>query len=466
MPNSIGPTGLQVKTQAELVSDFTTAFQAIYGADINLDQDSPDGQMMMIYIQALLDLSDLLVQVYNQFDPDNALGVVLDQRVAINGIQRQAGTYTITNITVVTTAALNLYGLDQTAETVFTISDNVGTIWYLITTQSPSGAGTYVYQFRAADPGATLTTPNTITTIVTTTIGVSSVNNPTTYLTLGLNEETDAALKVRRQQSVSLSSQGYYDALLAALLNITGVTSAYIHENLTGSTDAYGVPSHSIWVIVGGTAANSDIAQAIYSKRNAGCGMYGTTNYTVTQSDGSPFTVTWDQTVAQPLYIKFTASSLDGVNPPNIEAIRTGLAQLYIPGVNEQVNVNDLATYVQQIDNNCLVTNAGFSTSVGGTYTNTLSPTLKNYYFTISSANTQIIPMLITPTNAVVLASSQTQYTGLGGYGAYTYSILVNNSGGSITSGGLYTAGSSGFTDTIKVLDSLGNFVTTTVVVV
>ena len=93
MPNSIGPTGLTITTQTEQVTNFTSNMQAIYGPTINLASNTPDGQMMMIFIQAVLDLANLLLQINNMFDPDNAVGVILDQRVAINGIQRQAGTY-------------------------------------------------------------------------------------------------------------------------------------------------------------------------------------------------------------------------------------------------------------------------------------------------------------------------------------------------------------------------------------
>ena len=113
MPNSLTSTGLTIASQAELVANFTAAMQAIYGSDINLASNTPDAQMMMEFIQAVLDLEDLVVTLYNFFDPDQAIGVVLDQRVAINGIQRQAGTYTVTNITLVNSQAVNLYGLDQ-----------------------------------------------------------------------------------------------------------------------------------------------------------------------------------------------------------------------------------------------------------------------------------------------------------------------------------------------------------------
>lgn len=364
MTNALTALGLQVSTRQELIDDFTSRMQTIYGPDINLASDTPDGQLMNIYVQSVLDLQDLLVQIYNTFDPDNAIGNVLDQRVAINGIQRQAGTYTITPITIVTSQSLNLYGLDQTDQQIYTVSDNIGNRWFLEETQLGVTVGTHVYNFRAATPGAQLTIPNTITVPVVIVLGVVSINNPTTYTSLGINEETDAVLKVRRQKSVALSSQGYLKGLLAALENINGVTSAFIYENFSDTTDGDGVPGHSIWVVVAGSGAAADIAQAIYAKRNAGCGMFGSENYTITQVDGTPFTVYWDDVVAQTLFVKFTVTPLDGSTPIDIDALKLGLVEAFIPGVNAEVNINQLATIVQQVNSNVLVTSPGFSTGL------------------------------------------------------------------------------------------------------
>lgn len=567
MPNSLGPTGLTVATQSELVANFTAAFQLIYGTDINLDQDSPDGQMMYIFIQAVLDLQDLLVQIYNTFDPDNAFGVVLDQRLAINGIQRQAGTYSVTNVTVVTSIACSLYGLDQAIQPVYTVQDNAGFKWELMTTQFIAGPGTYVFSFRAALPGATLTTPGTIKIPVTIVLGVVSVNNPTAITTVGINEETDAVAKVRRQQSVSLASQGYLKGLLAALKNINGVTSAFVYENTTGTTNSDGVPGHSIWVIVAGSAASLDIATAIYTKRNAGCGMYGSNSYIITQVDGSQFIVYWDTVVAQNLYTSFAVTSIDGINLPNIAAIRSGLVNIFNPGVNQEVNVNSLATLVQAIDPNSLVTNAGFTTglsqvmtlsgvaasgtfvikyngvpsaainwndsiatvqtkvqaitglagavvsgsiasqtlsfnlnALGSTaslltvasnslvtsvpapitfsynenYSVILSPSSKKFQFAIASSNIIITPMILSPYNPIQGTPIQVthlltqQFAGLGGYGPYTYTVSINNSGSSgISTSGVYTAGAvTGVQDTILVVDTLGNSATALVQVI
>lgn len=466
MPNSIGPTGLTTATQAELLANFTTDYQVIYGNDINLDQDTPDGQMMMIFIQAVLDVEDLLTQIYNMFDPDNAVGNVLDQRVAINGIQRQAGTHTMTNVTVVTSQSITLYGADQSVNAPYLIADNEGNQWELLTTISLPSDGTYVLAFEAAVPGAILSVPNTITVPVSVVLGVVSVNNPTTYTTLGLNEETDAELKVRRQKSVSLSSQGYLQGLLAALDNISGVVSAFVYENVTGTTDGDGIPGHSIWVIVSGAASPVSIANAIYTKRNAGCGMKGTQTYNILQADGSNFTIRWDFVTPENLFIKFTATSLDGVNPPNISAIKAQLVTLFVPGVNQQVNINELSTLVQDIDPNTLVTSAGFSTSSGGTYTNTLLPASKDKQFAVSSPDIIILPMILNPTASTVLHGGTVQFSTLGGFGTLTYAIHTNNSGGTInSSSGLYTSGSTPSTDTVRVTDSLGNFTDVPVVV-
>lgn len=469
MPNIIDADGLQTATRAELIANYTAAMQAIYGPDINLDQESPDGQQMNIFVQSVIDLENLLTQIYNQFDPDNAVGVVLDQRVAINGIQRQAGTFSVTDVTITTSQALNLYGLDQTDQPIYTVADNAGTRWLLQATNNIAGPGTYVMSFQAEDPGATLTTPNTIIVPVTIVLGVLTINNPSSQSVIGINEETDATLRLRRQISVSLPSQGYLAGLLAALKNINGVTSAFVYENTDSLPDVDGVPGHSIWVIVAGTAAAADIANAIYTKRNAGCGMFGTINFAITQVDGTTFVVRWDSVSSEDLYIKFTASSLNGVNAPNIALILAQLPILMesVTGVNEEVNINGLATLIQQIDPNTLVTNAGFSATIGGSYTPTLSPSSKTKFFAVASSRIIITPIILSPPTVTLTALATQQFTPLGGHAPYTYSMDSAPSGGSVDVSGLYTAGSTtGVVDVVKVTDSLSNVATSSVTVV
>ena len=127
MPNSFDANGLQVITQNELVDNLTQSFQTIYGEDINVESNSPDGQIINIFAQSLEDFYELLSQVNASFDPDQAIGTVLDQRCAINGIQRKSGTYTYVNIDITTDRSLTLDGVDQNAEDdSYTVSDSEG----------------------------------------------------------------------------------------------------------------------------------------------------------------------------------------------------------------------------------------------------------------------------------------------------------------------------------------------------
>jgi hypothetical protein len=468
MPNALTNTGLTTATQAELLAYYQQAFQQIYGSTIDvINSTSPDAQFINILVQASLDIEDLLSQVYSSFDPNQAIGAQLDQRCAINGIERQAGVFTVQNITVVVTQALTLYGLDQTAQTAFTVADNAGNQYQLITTQNIAGAGTYSYAFQCMVSGAIQSSPNTITNQITVVVGVTSVNTPTIYTTIGTSEETDQALRLRRQISVQQPSQGYFNALYAALSNVAGVTNVFLYENDTSITDANGVPGHSIWAIVAG-GSNADVANAIYYKRNAGCGMRGTVAVNITQANGSLFTVLFDRVVVEAMYVQFTATSIDGVTPPNLEAIIAELPTVFVPTVGQEENVNALATAIQSIDPNTLVTGAGLSLSSGGPFTNTLSPTVLYNQLALQSQNINALPIQITPNNPTILHGTTQQFTAAGGtQTGRVWTLTSDDPGSSITTGGLYTAGTNHpNTDVVRVTDSASNTATTIVSVV
>lgn len=306
MTDVVDSNGLQVSSNTELVSQLTTSFQNIYGNDINVDQNSPDGQMINIFAQGGTDIRELLVQLYNSFDPDNCSGRLLDERCALNNIFRKAGTFTTVLITLVTDRSVTLQGVDANyndpSATGYTIQDNAGNQFVLVNTQT-FAAGTHTALFRAKEIGSVETSIGTITIPVTIVLGVVSVNNPVAATT-GENEETDAELKIRRRQSVSISSSGYLNGILASVLQLDGVTDAAAYENYTNVTDANGTPAHCLWLVVeGGSAA--DIAEVLYKKKPAGTNMRGDITYNITTVSRQTFTAAWDEPTAAPLYIKF-----------------------------------------------------------------------------------------------------------------------------------------------------------------
>lgn len=396
MPNLLDANGLQTKTLSEIRAEITAGMKLAYGDDINVDQDSPDGQAINIFSLVAKDTLDALNQVYNSFNPDLAIGRVLDQRVAINGIQRLGGTHTTTSAKVETDRAMSLIGLDGADPSTppsgtFTISDTQGNYFYLkdsVSSSTITGAGFYDLIFTAKDIGAIETAPATLTRIISVLLGVKSVTNSVVMnTTLGLNEETDAALRLRRQQSVSLASQGYLASLKAEIKNVSGVTYSEIHENNLSATDSDGIPSHSIWAVVEG-GLDADIAYAIYTKRSAGCGMKGSTTYNVTQPDGTLFQINFDRSATEPLYIKFDAHSISGVALDQTY-IKNQIVALLTLDVSQSVNANDLAAIIREIDPNCLATSILLS-SDSSNWFSILEPSFKNYRFALVSGNITI----------------------------------------------------------------------------
>lgn len=349
MSDNFDNNGLQVATRPELVEELTQDYQGIYGEDINIDQSSPDGQVINIFAQGGTDIRELLMQVYNSFDPDNCSGKVLDSRCAINNIFRKGGTFTTVPIDVTVDRTVTLDGLDDNYNdpnaTGYTIQDAAGNQFILVSTQTLQ-AGTTRVLFRAKEIGAVQTTLNTITTPVTIVLGVVSVNNPVDA-TEGVNEETDYQLKVRRRQSVSIGSSGYLNGLLATVLQLDGVTDAALYENYTGSTDANGTPAHCMWLVVEG-GSDSDIADAIYRKKSYGCNMRGDISYTITTVSHQQFIAKWDEPTIQNMYVRFNIVPAYPTVVFDLDAIKQYILNAEAFKIGDGAETSTLTTVAQQ----------------------------------------------------------------------------------------------------------------------
>jgi hypothetical protein len=72
----------------------------------------------------------------------------------------------------------------------------------------------------------------------------------------------------------------------------------------------------------------------------------------------------------------------------------------------------------------------------------------------------------IMPPGITLAPGNMQQFTGAGGTPPYSWSLVMNTSGGNITPGGLYTAGAMIGSDTVRIADSNGNSFTVPVTVV
>lgn len=281
MPNAIGPNGLTIASAAEVLDTLlngTNSFQGFLSIfpGANVDPNSPDGNWLNILTQVIVDVEEFLATIYSSIDPDQAFGPTLDARCAINGVFRNAGTYTLQNVQVdFSGAGITIQGLDLYPTNPFTVADGNGNQYQLLTTATSPGPGAVEFLFQASVIGPIQSTASTITNVITVLAGILGVTNLAGPLSVGEDEETDAQLRIRRANSVANGSTGYVAGLLGVLLAIQGVTGAVVLENDGPTQDSRGIPGHAIWAIVagGGTAFNLNVATAIYKKKGAGCGQ-------------------------------------------------------------------------------------------------------------------------------------------------------------------------------------------------
>jgi len=393
MPNVLDANGLQVASVTEITEALQVGFRGVYGSDISVDANSPDGQIIGIFAQNSSDILRLLVQVYNSFSPDSAFGITLDQRCAINGIARKAGTYTLAIVDVTVNQALNLLGAGADPENpvanAFTVADDAGNLYQLVADYSFGAAGTASLTFRSAVIGQIQTTSNTIQTITTTQGGVTSVNNPTTAGdTIGLPEETDPQLKIRRAASFYLQAQGPADALRAALLSVANITDAYVVQNDTSGT-VDGVPPYSLWIIVGG-GTSAEIANVIYTKKAPGAPMKGDISYDVVRPQGNVFTAQWDARIAQALFIRATLTPRTPGLVFDLATIKESLASTLVYSLGQSPNIGDVVKAMDVIEPNAILSVVNVSID-GATWQNIVTPTTAQHYFTLDDANISLI---------------------------------------------------------------------------
>jgi uncharacterized phage protein gp47/JayE len=392
MPNQITAAGLQVKSNTEIIADIKAALQLIYGADINVEQNSPDGQLINIFAQASTDQLEMLVALYNSFSVANAFGLLLDQRVALNGLTRRPGTFTMQPISVTVDRALILTGLDADLNSIegegFTVSDDEGNQFILAETHEFSGAGTTSLSFRAKEIGKVETTINTIVNLVTVVLGVTAVNNPSAATEVGENEESDAALKIRHAKSFFLAADGPAESIQAMLLTLEDVVDALVVQNDTDAEVA-GIPAYSIWCIVDGGVA-ADIGQAIYSKKAPGCGMEGAETYVVTRPNGTSFTAKWDEPIAEDLYIQFSILPRNPGVTFDDAAIKTALVNALVYRLNQSANIGDVVVAMLTIAPDGILTDVEVSID-GEEWLDIVEPSTYQHKFVLDVARIEIL---------------------------------------------------------------------------
>ena len=368
---TINENGLLIDEFSTIYNRLADKFKLIYGQDINLEQNSPDGQLLGIITNEIYDLQTLILHIYNSFDPDLAQGVELNKLLKLIAQTRRSSTKSIVDITIVANANVTL-------PADYTIIDENKNEW-VINAETTLISGTNIVSFNAVNFGAIEASANTINDVVTVFPEIISVNN-TLPAEVGRDEESDVLLRKRRNNLLSVNSNSTIAGVYSKLFLLDTVTDAVIYENATDTYDALkDLNAHTLWCIIDGGSID-EITKIIATDKTIGTDLKGTVsnNYVeiFLKADGTTRALThivkFDRPTEIPLYIKLTVSKKIITDIIDMDAIKNKLVEkLY--SINEKATATELYAYVYSAGNTFIASNLEVSKNnitFGNTATN------------------------------------------------------------------------------------------------
>jgi uncharacterized phage protein gp47/JayE len=329
-------TGISAPSYSDILLSLQASYRAIYGADVDLDPDTQDGNWLAIQAAAINDANQVAISTYLSFSPSSAQGAALSSVVKVNGITRMVASASSTPVLIVGQAGSIINN--------GAIGDNVGlnTRWNLPTSVTIPPGGSITVTATCAVVGATTAAANTLTKILTPTYGWQTVNNPSAAA-VGAPVETDAQLRQRQTTSTTLPSETVLAGITGAIANLTGVTDVVPYENDTGTTDGNGVPGHSIAMVVEGGAVQ-DIVNVIGSRKTLGCGTYGNTSGSFTDPTyGFVYPISYSVPTQKRVLVAISLTALTGYTSLVGVEIQTAVAA-YVNslGIGQNVRLSRL----------------------------------------------------------------------------------------------------------------------------
>lgn len=316
------PQGVTLPSDTDILAGVQEDWNYALGGGVNPALNTPQGQLASSTAAIIADKNSEIAYLCNQVDPQYASGRFQDALARIYFLTRKPATSTVVECV--------LTGLPGTVVPAATLArDTGGNTYTLLAAVTIDNGGTALGSFANTQTGPLPCPQGTLSQVYQAVLGWDTINNPSDGV-LGQDVESPAEFEFRRQQSVAANGRGTVLAINAAVFSVANVLDCYVIDNPTnaivptGSTN-YPVAPHSVYVaVVGGTS--TDIAQAIWSKKDTGCDYNGNTSVQVI--DGSyqypqpTYTVKFEIPTSLPIFFAVTI-----VNSPSLPANIVALVQ-------------------------------------------------------------------------------------------------------------------------------------------
>lgn len=276
-------TGLTVESAADVLAQIEADWQNAFSGGglpaLNVDPATPAGQLIATEAALVQAKDSEILFLANQFNPLTAEGRWQEALGRIYFLTRKTA-----EPTVVDCVCTGLYNTTIPAGSIVQ-SDDGHQLRSIDAATIPS-SGTITVEFETVETGPIEIAANSVNKIITVIPGWDTVTNSAAGV-LGRDAETQTEFETRRYNSVATNAHGSVSAIQGAISGVDGVLDCKVLENSTDNTMTIlgvSVNPHSICACVFG-GDGTDIAEAIYRKKDAGCGTTGTTVVSYTDPD-------------------------------------------------------------------------------------------------------------------------------------------------------------------------------------
>lgn len=279
------PQGPIIPADQDILAGAQIDINTAFGGGLNPQLSTPQGQLASSLAAIVADKDSEIAFICTQVDPQYATGRFQDAIAQIYFLDRKPATATV--------VICDLIGLVNTVISAGTLALDTSRNTYALTASvTIPNSGSVSSTWKNILTGPTPCPEGTLNQVYQSVPGWDAITNPSDG-TIGQLVETASEFEIRRQNSVALNGRGTCPSIYAAVFSVANVLDVYVIDNPTSSTvltgsSNYPVGPNSVYVAVLGGLA-SDIATAIWTKKDIGCSYNGNTSFTVVDDSGYSF---------------------------------------------------------------------------------------------------------------------------------------------------------------------------------
>ncbi len=257
--------GLMCEDTDSIRLEIQEIFKSALGSDLDVDPESPQGQIIDSLTAMVVDRDSTLLELANQLDPYKSEGIFQEALGHLYFLERKTASKTIVECLCT--------GLKNTIipRSTFVKSDN-NILFSSIDDATIGEDGTVKVYFECENDGAVAVNAGEINKIISVISGFDEVINLESGI-IGNEEETRSEFEKRRVLSIAKNSQGSINAILGEIASIENIIDFLLIENPKNtaiSVNSVTIDPHSLYICALG-GSEEDIARALYTKKDIGC---------------------------------------------------------------------------------------------------------------------------------------------------------------------------------------------------